>query len=715
MSNLEAGSPYPLGATWDGLGVNFAVFSAHAERIDLCLFDPSGRREIARMPLPEKTDEVFHGYLPDARAGLLYGYRAHGPYDPQHGHRFNPNKLLLDPYAKQIFGEVRWSDALYGYRMHSPRADLSFDRRDSAPGMPKGVVVDDAFNWGDDRPPNTPWHETVIYEAHLKGLTMLRGDLRHHERGAFAALASPHMIAHYKRLGITAIELLPVHAFVQDRRLVEQGLKNFWGYNSLAFFAPEPRYLSDGSRDEMKIAIRRLHAAGIEVILDVVYNHTAEGGEDGATLSFRGLDNLSYYWQEAHDWRRCVNDTGCGNTVNLTHPRVLQMVMDSLRYWVEAYHVDGFRFDLGTVLGREAEGFDPGSGFFDAIRQDPVLQRVKLISEPWDIGPGGYQLGNHPPGFAEWNDKFRDSVRRFWRGDAGQRPELAARLAGSSDLFDKRSRKPWASVNYVASHDGFTLADACAYADRHNLANGEDNRDGHGENFSANWGVEGPTTDVLIRDKRQRIARAMLATVMFAQGTPMLLAGDEFGRTQNGNNNAYAQDNETSWVDWRRAETPDGEEMTRFTQRVIALRREYPVLRCKHFLHGLEQPAPGVLDIAWFDEHGEPIPPGAWNDRDERTLTLRRAGERDDGAVSILTLMLNPTAEDRAFTLPEPRLEARLLLDTARPDAPETDVENGPMTVPAGSAVLIASVAVGQKRRGVRRMPDLEPPGDLDA
>ena len=705
MSILEEGLPYPLGATWDGLGVNFAVFSAHAEQIDLCLFDPSGRREIARMALPEQTDEVFHGYLPNARAGLLYGFRAHGAYNPQHGHRFNPNKLLLDPYARQLSGEVRWSDALYGYRLHSPRGDLSYDRRDSAPGMPKGVVVDDSFNWGDDRPPRTPWSDTVIYEAHVRGLTMLRPDVLHHERGTFAALASPKMIEHYKRLGITAVELLPVHAFVQDRRLVEMGLKNFWGYNTLAFFAPEPRYLSDGSLNEMKVAVRRLHAAGIEVILDVVYNHTAEGSEEGATLSFRGLDNLSYYRQETRDWRRCVNDTGCGNTVNLSHPRVLQLVMDSLRYWVEHYHVDGFRFDLGTVLGREEHGFDPGSGFFDAVRQDPVLSRVKLISEPWDIGPGGYQLGNHPPGFAEWNDKYRDSVRRFWRGDGGQRPEFAARIAGSSDLFDKRSRKPWASVNFVASHDGFTLADATAYERRHNEANGEQNRDGHGENYTSNWGVEGPSADPEIRAARARVARAMLATVFFAQGTPMLLAGDEIGRTQNGNNNAYAQDNETSWVDWRKAATPDGEALVEFVARLIALRKAHKVLHCSRFLHGLEQPAPGVLDIAWFDERGAQIPPEDWNDHGERTLTLRRAKQRADGAVPLLTLMMNPTPDDRAFALPPPRLATTILCDTARPDAPERALEGETVTVAARSAVLLMSLHPAP-RRG--RLPKLE-------
>ncbi|MFZ1148889.1 MAG: glycogen debranching protein GlgX, partial [Xanthobacteraceae bacterium] len=535
---LERGSPYPLGATWDGLGINFAVFSAHAERIELCLFDPGGRREIARVDLPECTDEVWHGYLPNAGTGLIYGYRAYGPYRPQEGHRFNPYKLLLDPYARRLIGKLRWTDALFGYRVDSPRSDLSFDRRDSAPSMPKAIVSDDVFDWGDDRPPNIPWSRTVIYEAHLRGMTMLRDDIRPNERGTFAALVNPKVIKHLQSLGITAVELLPIHAFVQDRHLIAHGLKNYWGYNSLSFFSVEPAYLSNGSRNEMRIAVRRLHAAGIEVILDVVYNHTAEGSELGPTISFRGLDNASYYRLVQDNRRHCVNDTGTGNTMNLSHPRVLQMVMDSLRYWVTSFHIDGFRFDLGVTLGREAHGFDPGSGFFDALQQDPVLTRVKLISEPWDLGPGGYQLGHHPPGFAEWNDRFRDSTRRFWRGDPGERPELAARLAGSGDLFDRYARRPWASINYVASHDGFTLADVVSFTQRHNETNAEANNDGAVENYSANWGVEGATSDEKITDIRARVRRAMLATVMFADGTPMLLAGDEFGRTQQGNNNA---------------------------------------------------------------------------------------------------------------------------------------------------------------------------------
>jgi len=685
------GKPYPLGATWDGLGTNFAVFSAHATRVELCLFDESGRREVVRLPLPEWTDEVWHGYVPNAQPGLVYGYRVHGPYEPQNGHRFNPHKLLLDPYARQIVGELRWTDALFGYRLNSPRADLSFDRRDSAAAMPKAIVTDDAFSWGDDHPPTIPWSETVIYETHLRGFTKLREDLPERERGTFTALADPGTIAHLQRLGVTAVELLPIHTFVQDRWLLERGLRNYWGYNTLGFFAPEPSYLASRSLNEIRTAIRRLHAAGIEVFLDVVYNHTAEGSELGPTLSFRGFDNASYYRLPAEDRRRSINDTGTGNTVNMSHPRVLQMVMDSLRYWVTAFHVDGFRFDLGATLGREASGFDPGAGFFDAIRQDPVLSRVKLISEPWDIGPGGYQLGNHPPGFAEWNDRFRDGIRRFWRGDAGQRPDVATRLAGSGDLFDRQGRRPWASINYVASHDGFTLADIVSYAERHNEANGEDNRDGHGENYSANWGAEGPSDDAGIRETRGRIQRAMLATVFFSNGTPMLLAGDEFGRTQQGNNNAYCQDNGISWLDWTLATSEEGAALTQFVARLIQLRRRYPVLRCAQFLHGRSEPAAGIRDIDWFDEEGQYIGPAEWQDPERRTLTLRRATQTTGGQAEVVTLLMNPTDQDRRFRLPEPVKKGRVMADTADPAGGERDVDDE-ITLSKWSAVLIASV-----------------------
>jgi isoamylase len=690
-SRLLPGSPYPLGANWDGLGTNFAVFSAHAEQIELCLFDPSGRREIERIALPECTDEVWHGYLPNAQAGLIYGYRAYGPYEPQNGHRFNSHKLLLDPYARRLAGELRWSDALFGYRVNSARADLSFDRRDSAPGALKAVVTDHGFNWGDDRPPRVPWTDTVIYEAHLRGLTMLYGKVRPHERGTFAALGDQRLIDYLRRLGVTAIELLPIHAFVQDRHLLHKQLSNYWGYNTIGFFAIEPRYLASGSAHEMRVAIRRLHAAGLEVILDVVYNHTAEGSELGPTLSFRGLDNASYYRLVEGDRRRCVNDTGTGNTFNLSHPRVLQLVMDSLRYWVTSFHVDGFRFDLGVTLGREAHGFDPGAGFFDAVLQDPTLSRVKLISEPWDTGPGGYQLGRHPPGFAEWNDRFRDGVRRFWRGDLGQRSDFASRLAGSSDLFDRHTRRPWASLNYAAAHDGFTLADVASYAKRHNEANGENNGDGLQENFSANWGVEGPTTDPAVLDKRAHVVRAMLAAVLFSHGTPMLLAGDEFGRTQRGNNNAYCQDNELSWLNWKQAQS--NESLTKFVARLVALRRAHPVLRWGRFMHGKEQLAPGVTDIAWFDQGGHPVSSEAWNNPEERIIVLRRAARNDDSAtVSMLTLMLNPTAEKRTFHLPAPRAPTRLLIDTDAPETQEREIDGDKIEVAARSAVLVSGI-----------------------
>jgi glycogen operon protein len=686
-SRLLPGSPYPLGATWDGLGTNFAVFSAHAHQIDLCLFDRSGRREADRIPLPECTDEVWHGYLPNAQAGLIYGYRARGPYEPQNGHRFNDHKLLLDPYARRLAGELRWSDALFGYRVNSARADLSIDRRDSAPSMLKAVVTDETFNWGDDRSPAVPWADTVIYEAHLRGLTMLYENVRPRERGTFAALSNQRVIDYLRHLGVTAIELMPIHAFVQERHLLQRNLSNYWGYNTIGFFAIEPRYLAGGSSNEMRAAVRRLHAAGIEVILDVVYNHTAEGSELGPTLSFRGLDNASYYRLVERDRRRCVNDTGTGNTFNLSHPRVLQLVMDSLRYWVRSFHVDGFRFDLGVTLGREAHGFDPGAGFFDALRQEPTLSGVKLISEPWDVGPGGYQLGQHPPGFAEWNDRFRDGVRRFWRGDPGQRPDFAARLAGSSDLFG-RARRPWASVNYAASHDGFTLADIASYATRHNEANGEDNKDGQAENYSANWGVEGLATDPAIIDVRAHVIRAMMATVLLAHGTPMLLAGDEFGRSQRGNNNAYCHDSEISWLDWKQAESPDGAKLIRYVTRLIALRRVHPALRSRHFMHGKEQPAPGLADIGWFDQLGQPISSEAWNNPEERIIVWRRAA-REDNTVSVLILLLNPTDGRRTFFLPEPHLPVRVLIDTDLPDAPERDLNGAKLEVAARSAVLL--------------------------
>jgi isoamylase len=691
---LQPGDGNVLGATWDGLGVNFAVFSAHAEKVELCLFDASGKREVARLELADCTDEVFHGYLPEARPGLIYGYRVHGPYQPEAGHRFNPHKLLLDPYAKKLSGRLHWSDALFGYRVGSPRDDLSFDRRDSAAAMPKAVVVGENYNWGTAQAPRHAWKDTIIYEAHVRGLTMQREDVSQNERGTFAGLADPRVIEHLVKLGVTAIELLPVHAFLQDRFLVSQRLKNYWGYSTLCFFAPEPAYIaaSDGSSNELRVAVRQLHAAGIEVFLDVVYNHTCEGSEMGPTLSWRGFDNLSYYRPVDGQPRHLVNDTGTGNTVNISHPRVLQMVMDSLRYWVQSFRIDGFRFDLGSTLGRELHGFDPGSGFFDAIRQDPLLSGVKLISEPWDLGPGGYQLGNHPPGFAEWNDRFRDGVRRFWRGDHGQRAELAARLMGSSDIFEKRRRKSWASVNFVAAHDGFTLRDTVSYNERHNDANGENNLDGHGENLSNNWGAEGETPDENINTVRGNVARSLLATLFFSHGTPMLLGGDEIGRTQQGNNNAYCQDNEISWFDWSALRSGDENSaisLCRFTAKAIALRKAHPSLRSERFLHGNLEVLPGIFDVGWFDEKAEPLTMQAWSDAVAQLLGLRRAAV-DADHVDLTLLLLNATHEDRAFMLPNPELAWEIKLDSVAPDAEPALPEQPCVIVGAHGAMLLA-------------------------
>ncbi|HYD95898.1 MAG TPA: glycogen debranching protein GlgX [Noviherbaspirillum sp.] len=687
---LQPGRPFPLGATYDGQGVNFAVFSANAERIELCIFDAAGRREVARLPLPDCTDEVWHGYLPEASPGLLYGYRAYGPYDPQRGYRFNHHKLLIDPYTRMLSGPLRWSDALFGYRLGAARGDLSYDRRDSAPAVPKSVVVEDLFNWGDDRRPVIPWSKTVIYEAHVRGISILREDLRPDLRGSFAALANPRFIDHLLKLGVTTLELMPVNAFLQDRFLLEKGLRNYWGYSPLTFFAPEPGYLSQGGLNDMRMAVRRLHAAGIEVILDVVYNHTGSGNEMGPTISFRGLDNASYFRLVPGNERYYINETGCGNTLNVSHPRVLQMVMDSLRYWADSFHIDGFRFDLGATLGREGTGFDPGSGFFDAILQDPVLSRLKLISEPWDIGPGGYQLGNHPPGFAEWNDKFRDGVRRFWRGDSGQRADFAARLSGSADLFNKRRRKPWASINYVASHDGFTLQDVVSYNEKHNDANGENNNDGHSENYSNNWGVEGPTDDPSILELRNRVRCALLATVALAQGTPMLLAGDEFGRSQHGNNNAYCQDNELSWVDWNAAQSPEGQALTDYVSRLLAIRHSFAALQSQRFLHG-EELEPGVRDMAWFDERGEELSPEAWQNPEARALAVQRASAGADGRLDIVLMLVNGGHDPISFRFPYPERRWHLLIDSAVGNGGPREMTTQSLEVQGHSVAVLAN------------------------
>ncbi|MBN3788590.1 glycogen debranching protein GlgX [Burkholderia sp. Ac-20353] len=701
---LAAGKPYPLGATWDGLGTNFAVFSAHAQHIDLCLFDPAGRKEIARLRLPECTHHVWHGYLPDAHPGLLYGFRAHGPFEPRNGHYFNPHKLLLDPYAKRLHGGLHWTDALYAPRLGAARGEYALDRRDSAPAMPKAVVTDDAFNWGDDKRPDVPWHRTMIYEAHVRGFSQLRSDLHPAVRGTFAALAAPQSIDHLLKLGVTTIELLPVQAFVQDRALVERGLVNYWGYSPLAYFAPEPRYLGTGGPDEIRRTVRRLHRAGIEVVLDVVYNHTGEGDGLGPSLSFRGLDNASYYVMTDGDERRYIDDTGCGNTLNIAHPRVMQLVLDSLRYWAESFHVDGFRFDLGTTLGREARRFERGAGFFDALQQDPVLNRLKLITEPWDLGPNGYQLGNHPPLFAEWNDRFRDSVRRFWRGDAGERPEFARRICGSADFFDRDGRRPWASIQFVAAHDGFTLHDLTSYAEKHNNANGEGNRDGAGNNCSANWGVEGASGDPAVEALRERVRRAMLATLYLSNGTPMLLSGDEWGNSQSGNNNAYCQDNALVWLDWDACDAPRGAAMLDFCARLARLRRGYRVFQHPYFPHGRNEWLPGVRDVDWFDADGRPMSSAAWEDPRQSVLAVRRAApawhDRRHGAhagptVDVALLLINGGADDRRFVPPAPALRWHIMLDSAHPDAPERGLHDGDaVDVSARSMVVLLSAAI---------------------
>ncbi|MGI4731659.1 MAG: glycogen debranching protein GlgX [Janthinobacterium lividum] len=685
---LDAGSPYPLGATFDGEGVNFAVFSAHASKMELCVFDPAGKRETKRYTLPEWTDEVWHGYLPDAGPGLVYGYRAHGPYEPEQGHRFNPNKLLLDPYARKLSGEIRWTDALHGYQVNSRRGDLSFDRRDSAPAMPKAIVVDDHFDWSQDRKPRTPWSETIVYEAHVKGLTKLFELVPPRERGTFAALGHPKVIDHLRRLGVTALELMPIHAFSQDRFLQEKGLRNYWGYNTLSYFAPEPSYMATDSQDELRRAVRRLHRAGIEVILDVVYNHTCEGSEKGPTLSWRGLDNATYYRLVKDDPRYCINDTGTGNTLNTDKARVIQMIADSLRYWATSFGIDGFRFDLGLTLGRTVDGFDPGHAFFDVLRQDPVLNQLKLSTEPWDIGPGGYQLGNFPPGFAEWNDKYRDTVRKYWRGDPSQRGDLAARLSGSSDLFEHRARRPWASVNLLDAHDGFTLADTVSYEERHNEANKEDNKDGHSENYSRNWGVEGPTDDPAILEQRGRVTRSMLTTLFASLGTPLIVSGDEFGRTQGGNNNAYCQDDEISWLDWSLANSDAGKSLLAFTTHLMALRKRHEVLRSTRFLHGEDSPGYGVDDVEWWDERGEKLSAEDWNNPEGRALVMRRALALDDGTVEVITMLLNAASDAIVFKLPAPGENRRLLADSARPDARDEPVGDEYEVAPQG-AVLV--------------------------
>jgi glycogen operon protein len=672
---------------WDGRGVNFALFSAHATAVELCLFDERGEHEVARLPLPEFTDEIWHGYVPDIGPGTVYGYRVSGPYEPAQGHRFNPNKLLLDPYARAHIGELTWNPACFGYTIGAPDDDLSFDERDSAPFVPKCVVVDPNFDWHREREwADVPLDRTIVYELHVRGFTKTHPAVPEAERGTFAGLATREVVDYITSLGVTSVELLPVHTFLNEPHLLDRKLTNYWGYNSIGFFAPDPRYAANHARllQEFKEMVARFHDAGLEVILDVVYNHTAEGNEHGPTLSFRGIDNKSYY-RLAPDARYYINDTGTGNTLNLSHPRVIQMVTDSLRYWATEMHIDGFRFDLGTILAREPNGFDQQSGFLKACGQDPTLARVKLIAEPWDCGPGGYQVGRFAPGWLEWNDKFRDTVRDFWRGQAPA-SRLAPRLCASPDEFRHHGRRPWASVNFITAHDGFTLADLVAYNDRHNDANGDGNQDGTSDNHSWNCGVEGPTDDAAILELRARQRRNLLATLLIAQGTPMMLAGDERGRSQGGNNNAYCQDNPTSWLDWNEADwDPD---LLAFARALTVLRRDHPLLRRTRFLSGTPVVEGGPKDLTWVATSGAEMGEKEWQNDHLLSFGMLLAvpPELSDEPASAMLLLFNAHHEDVPFKLPKsPAGTWSVLVDTAQRAMPEG------MTMKAGARVAVTA------------------------
>ena len=655
------GQPYPLGATWDGQGVNFALFSEHATGVELCLFNqPDDHVESQRIMLREHTDQVWHCYLPDVRPGQYYGFRVHGPYDPANGNRFNPAKLLIDPYAKAITGTIRWSNALFAYKVGSPNEDLEPDPDNSAGGVPKGVVIDPAFTWEEDRPLRIPWNRTIIYECHVKGMTKLHPDVPENLRGTYLGLCSDPMIEYFLALGITAVELLPVHQFLVDRHLAERGLTNYWGYNSIGFFAPDVRYAAKGLGNqvyEFKSMVKTFHAAGIEVILDVVYNHTGEGNHLGPTLSLRGIDNKTYYRLEPNQ-RFYTDFTGTGNSLNMQHPRTIQLIMDSLRYWANDMHIDGFRFDLAPVLARELHDVDKLSSFFDIIHQDPTLSSVKLIAEPWDVGPGGYQVGNFPIRWAEWNGRYRDTVRHYWRGDPGQVSDLASRLAGSSDIYEPSGRGSYASVNFVTAHDGYTLYDLVSYEQKHNEANGEQNRDGTNDNVSRNWGVEGDTKDAKILDKRFRVMRDFIATLAFSQGVPMFSHGDEIGRTQQGNNNAYAQDNELTWMHWdiddRRRQ------LLAFTRKCLSLRHAHAVLRRRHFFRGEPTIKGGLKDLCWLRADGREMTNDDWHNGGNHVLGMLIYGEAtdetDDRGRPIkgdtLLLVVNSADTSTKFSLP---------------------------------------------------------------
>jgi isoamylase len=708
------GRPYPQGATWDGAGVNFALFSEHARKVELCLFDDvEDTKESQRITLPEHTDLVWHGYFPDIEPGQLYGFRVHGPYDPAKGHRFNPNKIVLDPYTKAIGRDVKWDDSLFGYTIGDPCEDLSFDPADNAPFAPLGSVIDTAFTWGDDRPPRTPWHKTFIYEAHVKGLTMRHPEVPERQQGTYAGIASEAVVQHLRGLGVTALELMPVHYHLNDRHLMAKGLPNYWGYNTLNFFAPHLDYASKHSPrksvQEFKMMVRSLHAAGIEVILDVVYNHTCEGNHMGPTLSWRGVDNASYY-RPAPDPRFYMDYTGCGNTLNMMHPRVLQLIMDSLRYWVIEMHVDGFRFDLASTLARELQEVNRLGAFFDIIHQDPILSQVKLIAEPWDVGPGGYQVGNFPVLWTEWNGKYRDGVRRFWKGDGGLASDFATRIAGSSDLYQDDGRKPYASINFITCHDGFTLQDLVSYEQKHNEANGENNQDGASDNNSWNCGVEGPSDDPNIIALRERQKRNFIATLMFSEGVPMLLGGDELSHTQKGNNNAYCQDNELTWLDWnldkRRRSFFD------FVKKCTAIWREQPVLQRRKFFLGRAIRGSDIKDISWFEPSGSEMSDEAWNEPFVRCLGVRLAGdiinEVDERGEPIqgdtLLLLLNAHWEEISFTLPTTKSEHiwETLVDTSDMDRPLRVLRGGEKYPLFGRSLALLRTAVVEEARAVQ-------------
>jgi len=673
--DLSAGRADLLGAEFLGEGTNFSLFSENATAVELCLFDETGDHELHRLELPAMEGGVWFGYLPDIHPGQIYGYRVHGPYEPEQGHRFNPNKLLLDPYARQLKGTIKWNDALHGYKIGED--DLSFDERDSAPFMPKGVVVDTQFDWDTERAIRTPWPDTVLYEGHVKGLTQLHPDVPQEMQGTFRGLASDAFIQHLQKIGVSTLELLPVHAFANDRYLVEKDLSNYWGYSTLSFFAPHAPYLQSGRISEVKQAINKFHKAGIEVILDVVFNHTCEGNELGQTLSFRGIDNAAYYLQAPDNPRHTFDTTGTGNTLNVAHPMVLRMVMDSLRYWVEAMHVDGFRFDLASTLGREAEGFERDGSFFNAMRQDPILNGIKLIAEPWDIGDGGYQVGGYRWPFREWNDKFRDDTRAFWRGDANLVSSMAERLTGSPVQFNHSHRPATSSVNFVAAHDGFTLWDTVSFNEKHNDANGEDSRDGHDNNLSDNFGVEGETDDPAIVSARARRVRAMLATVFFSQGVPMILAGDEIGNTQNGNNNAYCQDNEISWLDWK---TGRGD-IERAVSALAAFRQEVSLSRSR-FVTDVESADEGEGTAEWVHPGGNPMQDEDWGNAELRCFGLRY---QMDGLPDVL-MILN-SGGDTQFALPEG--DWTLRIDTSRDDVACAEKVEGEITIPGQTAMAL--------------------------